>query len=481
MHNYDIAIIGNGVLALSTAFLLLDKDSNLKIAIIGKETREGSSSYAAGAMINYIGEVTSSTLKNKFLREKLEISIQAGKNWKPWLEKINNDTPLENQVRLNDGTFVILNSLGGSLDSDNYDAIQQAAQIYQEEIQEVHPKEVPGMNPIDSCRAIKALFLPNEGSINPVALIKNIKAKLAKHNVTFYDSNAHMLKHQNNSSTITLDNNEVITGQKLLLAAGSFTQIFINQLPDIAPKIPILLAGVGISAVVSQTKPDNIQHVIRTPNRSGACGLHVLKRSESELYIGATNNIAFSPSKKQKVGLSQFLLKCAIDQIDQDIYNSEIINWRVGNRPVTIDSFPLVGKTSLENVFILAGTYRDGLHQSPMWAQYVADVMYGSKPEFEHSFKPERKLIPVLNNKEESINEVVNHYMAGLHEHRMVLPSLFPEKNFEGLLKNKFKSIYEQLSTEFPMIPDIMFLFELSENNDDNIKFFREYFKKMSY
>lgn len=75
------------------------------------------------------------------------------------------------------------------------------------------------------------------------------------------------------------------------------------------------------------------------------------------------------------------------------------------------------------------------------------------------------------------IESVVQHYMAGFYEHGMRLARLFPERNFEQLLRLKFEQIYNELGTDFPLISDILFLFELSEDNDSNISYFKQYFK----
>lgn len=476
---YDVAIIGNGVLALSTAFSLQNLDKNIKIALIGKRSRIGSASNAAGAMLNYLGEVTSQTLENTFSQKKLELSIDASKKWDGWLANINSLLSSEEQVMQRPGTFVILNGKSGTLDTDNYLAIMQAALKYNEPFEEVHPKEVTGLDPIEDSRPLRALYLPKEGSINSNNLVIALEKALSKFdNVSFIDEDCNIIE-QNSKSTISaliLTNGEKIVADKILLASGSYSQHFIDQLPEIKDNIPRLLSGVGVSAVVSQDQNNKISHIIRTPNRSGACGLHVLPRSDDSLYIGATNNIAFSPSVKQKMGLSQFLMQCAIDQINQNLYNSEILNWHVGNRPVTIDGFPLAGKTSIDNFYILTGTYRDGLQQSPFWADYMANIIL-NKDSITQPFTPERKLLKTLANKEASIAMVVEHYMAGFYEHGMKLARLFSEDKFESLLRGKFENIYSKLDTEFPLIPDMLFLFEISDDNDGNIAYFNEYFK----
>ena len=471
MQKVDIIIVGNGILGLSTALEIISQNNNLSIAIIAPQNMQGSASLAAGAMLNYIGEVTSQTLSNPYSRAKLEISIQASKLWDEWLERINNDLDPADQVEITPGTYVILNAKSGSMESENYDAMISTAREYGESFLEVSPSNVPGINPLDDCRPLRSLFLPNEGSIDSHRLVGALQKKLAQFKkVRFIDDKVHKVIYDGQRILgVITDNNGEILADKVLLAAGSYNQDIIDTLPDLANRVPRILAGLGMSALISQKSDSAIKHVIRTANRSGACGLHVTPRSNKTLYVGATNNVVISPSTKQKLGLSQFLLRCVIDQIDQDLYNSEIISWSIGNRPVSLDTFPLAGKTSFENLFILTGTYRDGLQQSPYWAKFMSEIILSNNAAKDNPFAPERKLIRVLKDKESSINEVVSHYMAGMYEHDMRLARLFSEKSFEELLKIKFEKIYDKLGTDFPFIPDILFLFELSDDNEQSI------------
>jgi hypothetical protein len=108
----------------------------------------------------------------------------------------------------------------------------------------------------------------------------------------------------------------------------------------------------------------------------------------------------------------------------------------------------------------------------------MARIMLSLAANISHPFKPEREPIRILPNKETAIKEVVKHYMAGFYEHNMRLARLFPESSMERLLQIKFERIYENLGTDFPFVPDIMFLFELGATTESNILYFSNYFAK---
>ena len=54
---FDIIIIGNGSVASSIAFEIINKEKKFKIAIVGPKNREGSATSAAGLMLNVFGEI----------------------------------------------------------------------------------------------------------------------------------------------------------------------------------------------------------------------------------------------------------------------------------------------------------------------------------------------------------------------------------------------------------------------------------------
>jgi hypothetical protein len=107
-----------------------------------------------------------------------------------------------------------------------------------------------------------------------------------------------------------------------------------------------------------------------------------------------------------------FLLECALEQIDQDLYKSKIITWQVGNRPASLDTYPLIGETPISGLWLVSGTYRDGFHMSPLLGEHIAKQVLGKPDLIKHNiFSPQRNLLKTLT-KEESIEEAVEHYIS---------------------------------------------------------------------
>ena len=159
----DVVVVGNGVLGSSIAFELMRRNPQANISLIGPSERDGSASTAAAAMHGACSEMTARGLANPLMQLRLDISLEAAASWPEWLEEI------QHQLRMlaprsrvapdlnrgaQQGTFVVLNSVGGNVDSDNFFAIENAAASRKVPCERVDPRNVPGVRPVEACRPL---------------------------------------------------------------------------------------------------------------------------------------------------------------------------------------------------------------------------------------------------------------------------------------------------------------------------------------
>ncbi|GAA2325435.1 FAD-dependent oxidoreductase [Streptomyces kunmingensis] len=192
---------------------------------------------------------------------------------------------------------------------------------------------------------------------------------------------------------VRLAGGETMSAPAVVVAAGSRTRRFIEQLPLGA--VPLMLQGTGL-AVLTQRHDDaaGFDHVVRTPNQPGACGLQLVPLGDrGHEYIGGTNLPSFLHSTGPSLGVSFNLLRRACEDFDHRLGYSHIHRWLVGHRPVTLDGFPLLGAVpSCRGLVFASGTYRDGFHSSPVIAPHIADVVLDRATAHPHfvPFAPER-------------------------------------------------------------------------------------------
>ena len=475
MTTVDLSIVGNGILGLMTAFELTNKDPNLKIAVIGPSDQKGGASQASGAMLGCFGEITDQTFFNDQAEKRFMMAYDAHQRWPSVIEKLNSLVPKAHQQEINQGTFVVLNPCSGQIESDSFRELLSALERFNEPYEEIDPRIIEGFNPNENLRPLRSLVIPNEGSLDSRRFMSVLRSLLEQRGVLFVEQKALGFYPEGSGYVVELESSETVQSSKCLLAAGAFTQDLLDAHPDIADQIPHLFPGVGFSASIEQVPNNPIRKVVRTPNRAGACGLHVVPQSDGSLYLGASNDLYLRPQTRPMTGIVHFLLECGIEQINPALYRSQLLKTRTGNRPVTADGFPLIGETSMEGLYILSGTYRDGFHKSPVLAETIAEEILGEELTWQHDYQPERSLIPTVN-KEESIKVYLDHLIAAYYEHGWRAPKISSQDATRQIAEEKIRKFYDTHGFEFGISAEILLMHELDSNPDEALPLLKRIF-----
>ena len=475
MTTFDLSIVGNGILGLMTAFELTNKDPNLKIAVIGPADQKGGASQASGAMLGCFGEITDQTFFNDQAEKRFLMAYDAHKRWPSVIEKLNSLVSKAHQQKIDEGTFVVLNPCSGQIESDSFRELLSALKRFDEPYEEIDPRIIEGFNPNENLRPLRSIVIPNEGSLDSRRFMSVLRSLLEQRRVQFIEQKALEFYQEGDGFVVDLDSSETVTSSKCLLAAGAFTQNLLDGHPDLAHRIPHLFPGVGFSASIEQVPNNPIRKVVRTPNRAGACGLHVVPQSDGSLYLGASNDVYLRPQTLPMTGIVHFLLECGIEQINTALYRSNLLETRTGNRPVTADGFPLVGETSINGLYILTGTYRDGFHKSPVLAEMIAEEILGEEPTWQHDYQPERNLIPTVN-KEESIKVYLDHLIAAYYEHGWRAPKISSQDVMRQMAEEKIRKFYDTHGFDFGISAEILLMHELDSNPDEALPLLKNLF-----
>lgn len=472
----DILIVGNGVLGLSVAYALALSHPSLKIAVIGPRHRSGSATLAAGAMLNCFAEIHKLHFRSKHSINKFNIAREALKMWPSWVEQMNAHlSPLE-KLTIHPGTFVMLNSKAGKREDANYHSILEALKVYQEPYEEMEPSDIPGINPIDDSRPLKAVYLPNEGCVDPNQLLIALEhAASTIGNVSFIDDTVFEVVLANGKVVgVKTEKNETWHGSQVILAAGAYTQTLINKIPILKNRIPTILASAGTS-IILEMKDHAFKHVVRTPIRTGSCGVHIMPchQKVDRLYLGASSSVRMVPKTKTKTRDIYFLIENSIEQFNHQLRDAEIVKYSVGNRPVPFDTLPLVGKTSIPGLWLLTGTYRDGLHDSPILATSIAQEMFGGNSLIAPEFQPERFPIELMP-KDQVIDELVEQYISAGYEHAMQLPKMCWMQDVHKMARSLIVSMYDALEIDMGLAPDIFIMLHYAP---EMIPVFKEYYR----
>jgi hypothetical protein len=171
------------------------------------------------------------------------------------------------------------------------------------------------------------------------------------------------------------------------------------------------------------------------------------------LYLGATNRVAWHPADNPQIDDVVTLLRESKSRFNGELGHSRVVDLRVGNRPMTIDGFPLIGPTSVPGIFIASGTYRSGFHLAPLIGNQIANaVLSPTSAGLESAFLPERRPIDYLSV-ECAIGVVSESLRATKYgrDHRV---------EGGGFDETRVRQVYERWANVFVPPPEIYPLFE---------------------
>ncbi|MGL5857771.1 MAG: NAD(P)/FAD-dependent oxidoreductase [Angustibacter sp.] len=448
-HHRDVIVVGNGAVGASISCELQRR--GFTVIRIGLRTRPYAASLAAGAMLGCFGEVTESLLASDHGRAKLDMDHRARNFWPEWDQQLSEGSGDETSLFTAQGTFVILNSAGSrGVDSGNFHAIERTLHEYDEPYETVDPEEMEWLTPNDLTRAQRGLFLPGEHAVDSHRLLAKLDAAFVRSGGQLIDEEVAAVRVDGDRATgVQLASGDVLAADHVVVAAGARSLSVLESLPDVVRRIPPMVSGYGVS-VLAETEDGRVpSSVVRTPNRAFACGLHCVPRSDGVLYLGATNIISVHPRQHAAIGDLQFLLGCAVDQLHTNLSEASLRSVRVGNRPVPADGFPLIGSAGVEGLWLATGTYRDGLHQSPLLAQHVAALIEGKASEFDFltAFAPIRSPLAGAT-REQVVATTVEHMMATGWEYRWNVTPEWPPR-MERHLNRHYGTVVEELHPTF--------------------------------
>jgi len=436
-------IAGNGIIGLSIAFrLAIESSSTDRITVVGISNRTGSATLAAGAMLNSFGEIELGSLKKEVDQSHFELSYLSTRMWpefeREMIDAAGTKLPdecakcqiLEGGGCFDRGTYIVNNTSADSLDDENFEAIVESLKELYEPFDEINPQDIPNYEPEQRSRASRAIYIHNEGWLNPRIVLSKLDAIISNHPIVdVVDGQIErLIKSGSEVESVVLKDGKIIAGDKFVVATGASTSDIIDA-SNLGIEVMRTFYGVGTSLEIKSEKYPHT-HCIRTPNRGLACGIYsvpVFRNPNSpvdHIMIGATNFLSRKPVYSMRLVNIEFLMRSAMQQINVNFSVADLIRINIGWRPTSQDTYPLIGKTGIDNLYVVSGTNRDGFHLSPVISKKIVSLLLGKKvksfnKDVENSFRwfvPDRKPIYSLT-REEAIEIGTKHLFSAAYQH----------------------------------------------------------------
>lgn len=381
-HGGDVIVVGAGVVGAAIVWRLAQDDR--RVQWVTGPGALGSASAAAGAMLAVHSEV--SAHQDAATRD-LEVATRAQGRalWDRWLPAIAAAAGVD--VELTPGIHVVGS---GPRDAVNLGAIRSAAAADGARCEQVAPGDVPGLKPDRGWEPSEAVFLPDEASLDGGRLLDSLHvANRAHHRVTVVAERA---VRADAHGAVTTDAGSVLSASVVVLAAGidCGDLLLASGLGDLMPTV---FAGRGVSVLARSSEPT--PGCVRTPNRSFACGLHLVPRADGLTYLGATNRFTTQPSHEVAPTIAELddLMSSGVRELDARLRRAEVVAMTVGHRPVVLDRLPLVGRTAEPAIFLATATWRNGFVLAPLIAELIAEDLADDPEVTKHPFAATRTVV----------------------------------------------------------------------------------------
>ena len=453
----DTLIIGDGALGRWTALTLAERDPDRHVVMVAPAEGRGAASRAAGAMLGCFGEVTTDTLADPPGQDRFAIGLAAHRRWPEVLQRLRGWAgELSEELHHVPDTYVVLNSCGSAMDSENFLALRDALERFDEPHDEVDPTRVPGMRPRPDGRPLRALHLPYEGAVDGRQVLRLIGWAAARAGVEHVDAAVTELRADDDTVVVRTDDGRQLIARQVVVAAGAVSGRLLESALGEHAVMPVL-AGAGQAVVARRVVGEPFTSVVRTTNRSGACGLHLVPLPQGREYLGATNVLFAEPELDTYLGVGHFVVGCAVTQLDEQVFLHRVHEWRMGNRPVPLDGYPLLGPTAIPLIHALTGTYRDGFHAAPVLAEHTADQLLGGAGTLDVTrFAPQRAPIST-GSVDAAVAEYVRHLEAGWFEAGASQPLHTSTRELATHFDREARALYrDRLGDTIGLGPDVL-------------------------
>jgi glycine oxidase len=367
---FDVAIIGGGAIGLSCAWKMAARGARVVLFERLQSGREAS--FAAGGMLAPCCE---SALHPWECSEKargamLDLCFSSRDLYPAFTAELLEDTGLDIELSLR------------AYPSPDWKEWREPGILYVS-LEEPDPRRgvLLERGSRSEYRGKSAVFLPDDGQVDNRKLVDALKAAILKRGVEIRENSMiRSLITEGERVVGVTDGKESILAHNVLLCAGAWS----GKIGGVPPEIVA-----GIRPVAGQMVQLRGERRLNQVIYSKTC--YLVPRRDGRLIVGATvEEVGFQ--KRVTAGGVSGLLKAACALVPE-LEDAPLENHWAGLRPTTPDALPMLGPTSLENLFVAVGHGRNGILLSPATADALTSAIL-DRGEMPAAFSPARFAAP---------------------------------------------------------------------------------------
>jgi glycine oxidase len=369
VKTFHVAVIGGGVIGLSSAFELAS--ANLRVAVLDSQEPGRGASWAAAGMLSPAPDSPRDIPLVPLAKESLRLYpefVAAIEEASGKQTGYTREGALEIFFGKQAGTQLSgLVSLHRELGLGTEPIAMDAARGWERLISPV---------------ARAAAWLPAEGMVDPRELTSAVLAAAKNRGVEIWPQRrvtALLLERDKCQGVIA--ENETIGAERVIIAAGySSNEITIGHdlLARYAPTRPVR------GQIVALRLPGaGLRRVVRSKNG------YLVPRKDGRIIAGSTIEEAGSEKRVTLAGIRKILDGTL--ELVPDLARAEVLEMWSGLRPGTPDDLPIIGPTEIDGLLIATGHYRNGVLLAPVTARLISDLILRGRTSLDaETFSPLR-------------------------------------------------------------------------------------------
>lgn len=346
----NVLIVGGGVIGLSLA-RELHKKGVAQITILERGATGRESSLAAAGMLAPNAECDRADAFSEFCTESLRL-------YPNFAAELLDETGVDIELDASGTLYLAFTEKDSAEIRRRYEWQKRAGLA----VEHLTAQETLRAEPFVSPDVRESLFFPEDWQVENRRLLRALE-KYAEINHIKIVENAEVtnLLTENGKITGAATANENFFAEKVVLTTGAWTSLIKIggfALPSVKP-----IRGQMIGF---QTAKRLFGKVIYTPRG------YIVPRADGRILVGATvEDVGFD--KTLTDAGTEILLDAALE-ISPSLANLEIVEKWAGLRPFAADGLPILGDfAELENLFIAAAHYRNGILLAPLTAKILAE------------------------------------------------------------------------------------------------------------
>ena len=364
----DVIVVGGGVIGCTIAWKLAQQGLNVTVLERGRIGCEASR--AAAGMLSPQGE---SQTPGPFF----DLCLQSRSMYRKFAEELTDASGLDIEYK-DEGTLFVVVRGENEEEKTKWTSWQVEAGL---SLQRIAAEDLHKIEPALTDSTTTGIFLSEEHQVENRLLMDALQITLKRAGVTVIEgAEVSALTIVGRKITGVASGAGHFNAGAVVLAAGAWSSRLLEPLDMNVKLIPA--RGQMIAVKAEKCPITRVLHSSR---------VYLVPRCDGRILIGAT--VEYGGFRKAvTVRAINELLAAAIGLVPS-IREFEIVETWSGLRPDTTDHLPIIGPSSIDNLFLATGHFRNGILLAPITGELIAElVTSGAVPDQLKAFGVERFL-----------------------------------------------------------------------------------------